>query len=86
MYEEETTEQQNPPPWIGASRASTIMDAMSSRWHYWTPENVRTITSQPMTDASAKLLAAECNAVDPHGLDYKTLSTVFAELKEGYQI
>ena len=86
MYEEEANEQLNAPTRIVARKASVIVDSLASRWHYWTTENVRTVTSQPMTDASAKLLAAECNAIDPHGLDYQTLSTVFADLKEGYQI
>jgi hypothetical protein len=86
MYEEELNEAQNPPPWIGARKASAIALAMGSRWHYWTTENVRAVTSQPMTDEQAALLAAACNAEDPHGLDYKTLSTVFANLKEGYEL
>ena len=86
MYEEELNEQQNPPPWSTARSVSNIALAMESRWHYWTAENVQSVTSQPLTDKQCQLLAAECNAVDPHGLDYKTLSTVFAELKEGYQL
>ena len=86
MYEEEANEQLNPPTWITARKASVIVDGLASRWHYWTAENVQSVTSQPLTNKQCQLLAAECNAVDPHGLDYKTLSTVFAELKEGYQI
>ncbi len=69
-----------------ATRVSTVLLGLESRWHYWTPENVRSVTRTPLSDNAAALLAKECNAVDPHGLDYKTLATVFSELKEANEI
>ena len=86
MYEDELNELQNPPPWIGARKASAIVLDLESRWLYWTTENVRVVSSIPLTDGEAKTLAAACNAEDPHGLGHKTLSTVFSELKEGNEI